>query len=205
MNSILLVGGGGHCRSLIDVIESQGVYRIVGILDNEKTIGDTILNYPIIGSDADLSSLTSSVKKTVITVGQIKTSQIRKRLYEAAKSCEMNLPLIASPYAYISKHSEILEGVSVMHGAIINAGVKIGVNSIINSAALIEHDVCVGDHCHISTGARINGGVTIESGSFIGSGAILRQGISVGQNCVIGAGCIVLKDVVGNTVMRAST
>jgi sugar O-acyltransferase (sialic acid O-acetyltransferase NeuD family) len=203
MNSILLVGGGGHCRSLIDVIESQGVYRIVGILDNKKIIGNTIFNYPIMGSDADLSSLTSLVKNVVIAVGQIQSPQIRKRLYEAAKACEMKLPLIASPYAYISKHSEILEGVSVMHGAIINAGVKIGVNCIINSAALIEHDVCVGDHCHISTGARINGGVTIESGSFIGSGAVLKQGICVGQNCVIGAGCIVLDDVACNTVMRA--
>ncbi len=204
MNSILLIGGGSHCRSLIDVIESQDVYRIVGILDNEKIKGDTILNYPILGSDADLFSLTSLVKNAVITVGQIKTSQIRKRLYDAAKGCEMNLPLIASPYAYISKHSEILEGVSVMHGAIINAGVKIGVNSIINSAALIEHDVFVGNHCHISTGARINGGVTIESGSFIGSGAVLKQGVTVGQNCVIGAGCIVFDDVASNTVMRAS-
>jgi sugar O-acyltransferase (sialic acid O-acetyltransferase NeuD family) len=205
MNSILIVGGGGHCRSLIDVIETQGVYRIVGILDNEKKMGDTILNYPIIGSDADLSSVTSLVKNVVIAVGQIKSPQIRKRLYESTKACEIELPVISSPYAYISKHSMILESVSVMHGAIINAGVKIGVNCIINSMALIEHDVCVGDHCHIASGARINGGVTIESGSFIGSGAVLKQGVTVGQNCVIGAGCIVLDDVANNIVMRAST
>ena len=203
MNSILLVGGGGHCRSLIDVIESQDIFHIAGILDNEKKIGDTILGYPIIGSDSELSNFTSLAKNAVIAVGQIKSPQIRKRLYDAIKACEMRLPVIASSCAYISKHSEISEGVSVMHGAIISAGVKIGVNCIINSMALIEHDVFVGDHCHISTGARINGGVTIHSGSFVGSGAILKQGVTVGQNCVIGAGCIVLDDVASNTVMRA--
>jgi sugar O-acyltransferase (sialic acid O-acetyltransferase NeuD family) len=202
MKTLLLIGGGGHCRSAVDVIESQGVYSIVGIVDNGKIVYDTVFGYPIIGQDSDLSSLISLAEYALVTLGQINSSSIRAGLYKTVKSLNIKFASIVSPYAYVSKHAEISEGASIMHGAIINAGVQIGVNCIVNSMALIEHDALIGEHCHISTGARINGGVIIESGTFIGSGAVLRQGISIGQNSVIGAGCVVLNDVGSNVVMK---
>ena len=58
-----------------------------------------------------------------------------------------------------------------------------------NGNALIEHDVSIGDFCHISTGALVNGGVTIGAGSFIGSGAVLREGLNLLLNTVISATC----------------
>lgn len=205
MKKILLIGGGGHCRSAIDVIEAQGIYSIVGIVDNGRILGDNVFGYPIIGSDSDLSSLISLAKYALVTVGQINSSSMRAELYRIVKNLNIKLASIVSPYAYVSKHSEISEGILIMHGAIINAGVKIGANCIVNSMALVEHDAFIGEHCHISTGARINGGVRIESGTFIGSGAVLKQGISVGQNSIIGAGCVVLNDVGSNVVMKVST
>jgi acetyltransferase-like isoleucine patch superfamily enzyme len=87
-----------------------------------------------------------------------------------------------------------------MHRATVNAGAQVGVNNIVNSCALIEHDATVGDHCHISTGAILNGGVHVAEGSFFGSNAVTRQAITIGSGCIIGAGAIVLSNVPDGTV-----
>lgn len=202
MNKILLVGGGGHCRSCIDVIEAQGRYDIKGIVQPSFIKGEAIFNYPVVGCDDDLPKLLQQCSIALITVGQIKSPKIRTYLFNHLVGLGAELPIIASPSSNQSSYSKIGGGTILMHGSIVNSGSKIGHNCIINSQALIEHDVIVNSHCHISTGALINGSVTIGEGSFIGSGAVLKEGVSIGKNVVVGAGEIVLNDVDDNTVVR---
>jgi sugar O-acyltransferase (sialic acid O-acetyltransferase NeuD family) len=202
MSDLLLIGGGGHCRSCIDVIEAEGQYRIRGIVQPVSDETDGIFGYPVLGSDADLPFLLQETPQALVTVGQIRSPEIRIRLFELLKKLGGKLPRIVSPFAYCSKYAEMNEGTVVMHGAIVNAGANIGANCIINNQALIEHDAIVADHCHVSTGARVNGGVTIGRGSFIGSGAILKEGIVIGENVIIAAGQIVLRDVPSGAVVK---
>ena len=162
MRSLLLVGGGGHCRSCIDVIEAAEIYRIEGIIQPKESAG-LILGYPVIGSDADLPQLLTTSKSALVTVGQIRTPEIRIRLFDSLKQLGAELPIVTSPRAYCSKRSKIGQGSIIMHGAIVNAGACIGDNCIVNSQALVEHHVEIDDHCHISTGARVNGNVSIAS------------------------------------------
>jgi sugar O-acyltransferase (sialic acid O-acetyltransferase NeuD family) len=189
MNSkdIILLGGGGHCKSCIDVIEQQGEYRIVGILDKAEKVGDKILNTDIIGTDDDIASLKSKVKYFFVTVGQIRSAERRIFLYNLLVRNEIDLPIIVSPYAYVSPYSQIGHGTIVMHNAIINADARVGDNCIINSRALIEHDVVIGNHCHISTGAVVNGGAEVREGTFIGSGAVVVQRAKIQVNSFIKA------------------
>jgi sugar O-acyltransferase (sialic acid O-acetyltransferase NeuD family) len=202
MSGLLLIGGGGHCRSCIDVIEAEGRYRIRGIVQPLSDGTDGILGYPVVGSDEELLSLLRQTPQALVTVGQIRSPEIRIRLYELLKELGGKLPRIVSPFAYCSKYAEMSEGTVVMHGAIVNAGASIGANCIINCQALIEHDVIVADHCHVSTGARLNGDVTIGKGSFIGSGAILKEGIVIGENVIISAGQVILLDVPSGAVIK---
>jgi sugar O-acyltransferase (sialic acid O-acetyltransferase NeuD family) len=138
----------------------------------------------------------------LVTVGQIRSSEARKRLYALLKSLGATLPGIVSPHAHLSRHAGIGEGTVVFHGAIVNAGAFVGHNGIVNSRALVEHDSIVGDHCHISTGAIVNGGCTIGEGTFIGSGAIVHNGVNIGSGCVIAAGTVVKSDVPDGTLLR---
>lgn len=202
MNDLLLIGGGGHCRSCIDVIEANCHYRIRGIVQPLWDETDRIFGYPVLGSDEDLPFLLQETPQALVTVGQIRTPEIRIRLYELLKQSGGKLPRIISPFAYFSKYAEMAEGTIVMHGAIVNVGASIGANCIINSQALIEHDVIVADNCHVSTGARINGGATIGMGSFIGSGAIVREGIVIGANVIVGVGQVILNDVPSGAVIK---
>ena len=191
MKNIILIGGGGHCKSVIDVIEQEGRFEIVGIVDKPKLLGSNVLGYSVIGSDFDLDSLAKKYQYALITVGQIKSPDLRVELFSLASKAGFLLPSIISPRAYVSKHAIVGKGAIVMHDALINANAKIGENCIINSKALIEHDVVVENHCHISTGSIINGGTVVELGCFIGSGVITKESIIIKQNSFIKAGTIV--------------
>lgn len=192
---ILLIGGGGHCRACIDVIEQTGMYTIKGIVDKAENLHKSILGYEVIGTDTDLIKLSKKIKFFLITIGQIKSSSKRQSLYNSLRTTGSVLPLIISPLAYVSKHSLVGDGTIIMHNAVINACAKIGSNCIINTKAVIEHDVCIGNHCHISTGALVNGEVQIKNCCFIGSNATIRETRSICNNVVVGAGVTVIRDI----------
>jgi sugar O-acyltransferase (sialic acid O-acetyltransferase NeuD family) len=189
MKKILLVGGGGHCRSVIDVIELEDNFSIAGIVDKQELIGKKVFNYEVIGCDEDLEALHKTYKYAIVTVGQIKSNSLRIKLYTLLKNIGFTLPTITSPLSYISKHSTIDEGTIIMHHALINANVTVGKNCIINTKALLEHDVIVEDNCHISTASVVNGGVVVKEGTFFGSNAVSREQIEI--NGFIKAGSLV--------------
>jgi sugar O-acyltransferase (sialic acid O-acetyltransferase NeuD family) len=177
---IILVGGGGHCVSCIDIIEQDGKFEIAGIVDANNS-RNQVLGYPVLGCDNDLPILRKSYQHALVTIGQIKSPVTRIKLYEQLTLLGFNLPIIISPRAYVSKHSVIGDGSIIMHDALINAQAEIGNNCIINTKALIEHDSTIGSHCHISTGAIINGGVTVGHGVFVGSNAVVRQSVQINE------------------------
>ena len=202
MNEILLIGGGGHCRACIDVIESTDLFRIAGIVQPTNEFRETVIGYSVLGTDDELPSLLRNIPMAHVTVGQIKSFQVRKRLFKQMQSLGAQLPIIRSPIAYLSRRAVVGPGSILMHGCVVNVNASIGVNCIINNLALVEHDVRIEDYCHISTGARVNGNVRIGKGCFIGSGAILREGISIGEGCIISAGQVVMKDVPAGTILK---
>ena len=192
---IILIGGGGHCQSCIDVIEQEGRYTIDGIVDIPEKKHQTVLGYSVIGSDADLARLIKTCPNVLITLGQIKSPSRRKELFNELIQMGAHFPVIQSPLAYVSTHALVTEGTIVMHHALVNAGARVGRNCIINSKAIIEHDAVIEDHCHISTGAVVNGGVKIGSGSFLGSNAVCKEYIKIGENAVIGCGTVIVKNI----------
>ncbi len=188
---IILLGGGGHCKSCIDVIEQQDKFRIIGILDLSELVGTNILGYNVIGTDDDLPLFIKTINNYFITVGQIKAVAKRIELFDLLKSFKLTLPTIISPLGYVAKSSNIGEGTIIMHHALINADAIIGRNCIVNSKALIEHDAIIEDYCHISTAAIINGGVKVGRESFIGSNSVTKQYITIPKNSFIKANSLV--------------
>jgi len=176
---IVLIGGGGHCHSVIDVIEQENKYEIIGIVDIKENIGKKVLNYEVVACDDDLETIFLSCKNALITVGHIESNKIRIDIYNKLKQIGFNLPVIVSPLAYVSKYADADEGTIIMHHVLVNANVKIGKNCIINTKALIEHDCIIEDNCHISTASVINGGVTVKENSFFGSNATSKQAIEI--------------------------
>jgi len=202
MKSILLIGGGGHCRSCIDVIEIEGKYKIAGIVDKIDVGRKSVLGYDVLGDDYNLPELLKQHPNALITVGQIKSVDLRVKLFQQVQKLGFVLPTIISPRAYVSKNASLGIGTIVMHDALVNAGAKIGNNCILNTKSLVEHDAIVEDHCHISTSSVVNGGTIIGEKTFIGSNTITKEYITVGKNSVFGAGLRVVSDVQENTLMK---
>lgn len=189
--NILLIGGGGHCKSVIDVIEQTGMYDIIGIVDVREKVGNLLFGYRVIGTDEEIGSLDWAFDACHITLGMIGSSEKRANLYNSLVSKGFRFPVIQSPDAYVSKHAIIGQGTVIMHNAFVNAGAIVGENCILNTKCLIEHDAVIGDHCHISTGAIINGRVTVGNGSFVGSGAVSKQGSVIPAGAFIKANSII--------------
>ncbi|MDC0529764.1 acetyltransferase [Pelagibacteraceae bacterium] len=197
MKNIILIGAGGHCKSCIDVIESEKKYKIVGLIDKNKNSINK--NYKILGDDNILELLLKKTKFALITLGQIKNSKKRENLFNKLKKIGFKFPSIISPFAYVSSNAIIGKGTIIMHGAVVNAGARVGTNCIINSKALIEHDAVVGNNCHLSTRSTLNGEVNVGDNSFIGTHTVIKQNVKISNNCFINGNLFVDKNIKANT------
>lgn len=198
---VIMVGGGGHYRACVDIISRLDNVEIVGVVDNKHLSQEETLGYKYLGNDGDLPTLIEEYKNVFISIGQIKSSAIRKKIKSECESYGASFPSFVSPLAIVSKWTKIGQGVIVMHNCVVNPNSVIGDFSIINTKSLVEHDVLVGEFTHISTGAILNGEAKIGSDTFVGSGAIVFQQREIGDEAIIGAGTIVKKNVLAKEVV----
>ena len=191
---LILIGGGGHCKSVIEVAESAG-YKIKGILDMPDEVGKDVLpGHKVIGTDDEIPQYVEECD-FIITVGFIKNPALRIKLYNKVKAAGGRLATIIASTAYVSKYAELGEGTVIMHHAFVNAGAKIGDNCIINTFVNIEHDAEVGNQCHISTGTMVNGECKIGENCFIGSQSVCANCIEIASDIIVGAGSVVRKSI----------
>ena len=191
---LILIGGGGHCKSVIEVAESAG-YEIKGILDMPDEVGKEVLpGHKVIGTDDEIPQYVEECE-FVITVGFIKNPNLRIKLYNKVKAAGGRLATIIASTAHVSNYAELGEGTVIMHNAFVNAGAKIGDNCIINTFVNIEHDAEVGNQCHISTGTMVNGECKIGENCFIGSQSVCANCIEIASDIIVGAGSVVRKSI----------
>lgn len=207
---IILIGGGEHCESCIDVIESGNKYYITGIIDLPEKLDKMVMGYKIIGNDDDISKLSKNCKNFLITVGHVKDPVPRIRIYEKLKQLDVNLPIIISPLAYISQYAKVGEGCIIMHKSIIDVNAVIGNNCIVNHSTVIGHYAKIEDHCHVSANCVL-GRCQIQVGTFIGGNSWVNNGVTIASHCIIGSGSNVIRSieieksiVVGNPAKRIS-
>ena len=193
---ILLIGGGGHCTSVLDSIIQNKQYSDIGIIDKKDNIGNKILGMSIIGCDDDLSKLyQNGYRNAFVTVGSIGDPSLRIRLFDKLRSIGFKIPVIIDSTATIGSYTTISEGVFVGKNAVVNAGTHIGKGVIINTASTVEHDCTIEAFSHIAPGAVLCGGVRIGANTHIGAKSVIKQQVSIGTNTIIGMGSVVLKDI----------
>lgn len=183
---ITLYGAGGHCKVVMDILESIG--RMVDLIVDDTPTSDTFMSIPC-------SPPLSKYDNVIVTIGNC---HIRKRIAES-----INVKSFATaihPSSIISPNSTIDVGTVVMQGVVVQSCASIGKHCIINTQSSIGHDVIVHDFVHVASGATVCGGVEIGECAWIGAGSVVKQGIKIGKNCMIGAGSVVVKDIPDNVV-----
>lgn len=199
---VIIVGGGGHARVLVEALRAGNV-SILGITDADPAKrGGTVMGVPVLGDDSVLGQHGPGRVLLVNGLGSVRTPAARTSLFEAFASQGFSFATVIHPRAVVASDAMLAEGAQIMAGAVIQPGVSIGRNSIVNSGAVVDHDCVIGDHVHLSPGATLSGGVRVGSGSHVGTGATVIQGISIGAGCLVAAGAVVISDVPdGATVM----
>jgi len=198
---ILLIGGGGHAKVVLDSLLSQNQYLEIGIIDKKENIGKRILGIEIIGTDEDLTMLYSKgYNYAFVTVGSIGTPQLRIKLQKLIKEIGFIIPNIIDQTAMVSRDVFLEEGIYIGKGAIINAGTIIKKGAIINTRAIIEHDCVIGEFVHIAPGSVISGEVVIGDNTHIGANSVIKQQVIIGENTLIGIGSVVVKNLKNNII-----
>lgn len=185
MEDIILVGYGGHAKSVADCIERGKEFHIVGYTDSERKNSP----YPYLGTDEILEGyFHQGVLNAAICLGYLGRGNQREKLYQQLKQMGFRFPVIVDPTAIISQSATIGEGTFVGKGVIINAEASVGKLCIINSAAVIEHECAVEDFSHISVGTVLCGQVMVGKAAFVGANATVIQGQKILPQQIVGAG-----------------
>jgi sugar O-acyltransferase (sialic acid O-acetyltransferase NeuD family) len=194
---LILLGAGGHAKSLFNLISNSRDYKIIGAIENIKK--DTFTAFKILGVYNDLNFFfKKGIKYALVATGQVKENKTRVKHFRLLKKIGFKIPTIISRHAVVGKFSKIGIGTCIFDNTYVGPNVTIGNNSIINTGAIIEHDSFIGHNCHISTGAIINGNVIVKDNTFIGSGSVIKEGTIIGENCIIGARSFVGKNIPNN-------
>lgn len=200
--SVILVGGGGHGKVVVDAIKNSDEFIVYGIVDLKLPKGTSVLGVRVVGTDKLLPQIfKNGIKKAFISIASIGNCDIRKKIYANLKGIGFELSVIIHPKAIVAEDAEIGEGTFVAAGAVLNPGVKIGKNVIVNTSSSVDHDCRIGDFVHIAPGVTLCGAVRVGEATHIGTGANVVQCLDIGKNCMIKAGTLVRRSVCDGQVV----
>lgn len=202
MKKIIIVGCGGHAKSVTDAVMSVGQYEIAGFVDKDINNEFECNGYGVIGTDDNLQSIyDSGIHNACIGIGYLGDGTIREKMYATLKQIGYELPAIADVTAAIANGVRLGEGVFIGKNAVVNTDAVIGNVAIVNSGAVIEHDCVVGDFTHIAVGAIVCGGVRIGRATLVGANATVIQGVAIGDGAIVAAGAVVTKNIESKAVV----
>ena len=192
MEDIVIIGYGGHAKSVADSIKQGGKYRIVGYTD----VSESESEFPYLGTDDALKEIfASGIHNAALGIGYVGKTDKRSSLVNLAQNIGFTFPAIVDPTAVIAKDAKIGAGTFVGKNAVVNANAEIGEYCIINTGSIVEHDVTIGAYSHIAVGAVLCGEVTVGEQTFIGANSTVIQCLKIGSKSVVGAGAVVTKDL----------
>lgn len=196
MKKIILIGGGGHCGSVIDSMKKQALYEPVGIFDVPEKVGQSILGVPIVGTDEEIKNWKKDgITHAFITLGSVGNTKLREKLLRNTEELGFLFPTVIDPTAIIGENVEIENGTYIGKGAIVNTNSIIAEHAIINSGVIIEHDCQIGKFVHLAPGTTLSGGVSIGDYSHIGTNSTIIQGAKIGRRTLVGAGSVVIRPI----------
>jgi UDP-perosamine 4-acetyltransferase len=200
--AILIIGGGGHAKQVIETLRLTHPQARLAIIDVKPGIG-AVLGVPVVGTDDYLSrAAAEGFASFVMGIGGAGDNRPRAAAFARARAGGLSPLRVIHPSAAIAASARMGVGSQSLFNTVIEGDAILGDDVIVSSGAIVEHDCRVGDHVHVATGAIVTGSVEIGDFAHIGAGAVIRQGATIGANALVGMGSVVTKDVSpGVTVM----
>jgi acetyltransferase EpsM len=202
--AILVYGGGGHGKSLVDLLRALGSYRVVGIVDDGLPAGASIMGLPVLGGGEALARLADQgVRLAVNAVGGIGDIGVRIQVFQKLAQAGFACPAVVHPSAWVEPSASLAAGVQVFPHAYVGSEAQLGYGAIVNTGAIVSHDCCIDDYANISPGAMLAGEVQVGPAALVGMGATINLQVRIGAGARIGNGATVKSDVPEKGVVRA--
>jgi sugar O-acyltransferase (sialic acid O-acetyltransferase NeuD family) len=204
--TLILYGGGGHAKMLIELLQAGGRYRVAGILDDGLPVNTQVLGIPVIGGEGSLPSLfRAGIQQAVNAVGGIGNIHSRIRVSQKLKAAGFHLPAVWHPSAWIERSANLSPGAQVFARAYIGAETRLGEGTIASTGCIISHDCILEDYAIVSPGAILAGEVRVGARSLIGMGATINLRVQIGAGAKIGNSATIKEDVPAGWVIQAGT
>jgi acetyltransferase EpsM len=202
--AIIVYGGGGHGKSVIDLLRALRTYRIIGVVDDGMGSDESVLGVPLLGGAEVLAELVSQgVKLAVNAVGGIGNIGVRVKVFEQLVKAGFACPPIIHPTAFVEPSASLNAGVQVFPHAYVGSDVRVGFGAIVNTSAIVSHDCVLEDYANISPGAMLAGAVKVRAGALVGMGVTVNLGVEIGTRAKVGNGATVKADVPNGGIVRA--
>lgn len=205
MKNIVIIGASGHGGMLMDCIEKEGRFNVMGFVDSFKEEGTQMNGYEILGSEQALPRLIDkfNIQGAILAIGN---NWIRKIMVNKIHDIAPDLDFVSTihPSALLGKGVKIGKGSAVLPGAIVNANATIGDFCILNTNSSLGHDGYMEDFSSIASGVCTGGNLILGRFSAISLGANIIEKISIGEHSVIGAGSLVVKNVGSHSIVYGS-
>jgi acetyltransferase EpsM len=203
---IMIYGGGGHGRTLLELILRLGHYQIGGIIDDGLPAGNRVLDVPVVGGHDILEQLAArGLKQAVNGVGGIGNIAPRLMVYQWFRQSEINCPTVIHPTAFVESSAQLSDGIQVFALAYIGSLTRVGFGAILNTGTIVSHDCVIGDYANLSPGAILAGGVEIGDRSLLGMGVTVNLGVNIGADTRIGNSAVIKADVPDGQVIHAGS
>lgn len=194
---VFIFGASGHAKVVIDIVERQGLYKVICLFDDNSSLTDKVVfGYHVVGGRKKIKA--SGIRRGIVAIGD---NTLRCSVAGWLNSNGFSLITVVHPAAQIARGVSFGNGTVVMAGAVINSDTIIGQNVIINTQAGVDHDCIIGNGVHIAPKAMLCGAVIVDDMAFIGAGATIIPNLSIGKNSVVGAGATVIRDVLPQSIV----
>lgn len=185
MHDLMILGAGGHGRTLCEMAKLLGYEDIVFLDDNTSPFHDT--NKLIIGKISELTSHINKAKSIAIGIGN---NKVREQLFGQLTSLGIHPEILIHPFAFVSPSATIADGSVVLAGAVVGANAKLGAGTIVNSHSTVDHDSILGDFAQLGVGVHLAGNAVIGKSAFLQAGTVGGYNAKVDDYSVCPAGTI---------------
>lgn len=199
---IIIIGAGGHAKVVIDIIELQSNYEIIGIIAQEDEKKKELFGYKIYKGDKYLLTFyNKGIKNIAIGIGGYKSNSLRKKIFNKVQKIGFNIPALIHPKAIVSSTAKIDDGSVIFAGVILNPEVQIRKNSIIATGSSIDHETIIEDHVLVSAGVTVGACTLIKEEVLVALGAKIISGVEIGSKALIASGAVVVNNINPETIV----
>lgn len=184
---IIVIGAGGHGKSVADLLLLQDEYELVGFLDDAYPAVADVWSFPVLGkvTAEALQLLKANVGYVVVAIGN---NELREKIFKLLIGLGFNMPSVVHPNAFVSPRAILGNGCVVMANAVIGTEARLGEGVIVNSGAIVDHHAVVDDFGHLGVNASMAGGAHLGRAAWAQAGVALGYGVSIPEQQILKPG-----------------